>query len=77
LRRKLIRVSVTTNPTVEWIAYQVSEAFRWNEAPQRLSRDRDRSFGPAYTHRIRAMGIRGHLHRAPLAGAERLRRATH
>ena len=27
LRRKLIRVSVTTNPTAEWIAGQVTEAF--------------------------------------------------
>ena len=58
--REKIRVSVTTNPTAEWIAGQVTEAFPWNEAPRRLTRDRDRSFGPAYTHRIRAMGIRDH-----------------
>jgi len=31
LRRKLLRVSVTTNPTAEWIAGQVTEAFPWNE----------------------------------------------
>ena len=58
--REKIRVSVTTNPTAEWIAGQVTEAFPWNEAPQRLTRDRDRSFGPAYPHRIRAMGIHDH-----------------
>ena len=58
--REKIRVSVTTNPTAEWIAGQVTEAFPWNEAPRRLTRDRDRSFGPAYTYRIRAMGIRDH-----------------
>ena len=58
LRRKLVRVSVTTNPTAQWIAGQVTEAFPWNEAPRRLTRDR--SFGPAHTHRIRAMGIPDH-----------------
>ena len=47
LRRRLVRVSVTTNPTAEWIAGQVTEAFPWDEAPRHLIRDRDRSFGPA------------------------------
>jgi transposase InsO family protein len=60
LRRRLVRVSVTTNPTAEWIAGQVTEAFPWDRAPRRLIRDRDGSFGPAYTRRIRAMGIRDH-----------------
>jgi transposase InsO family protein len=60
LRRRLIRVSVTTNPTAEWSAGQVTEAFPWDEAPPHLIRDRDGSFGPAYTRRIRAMGIRDH-----------------
>ena len=60
LRRRLIRVSVTTNPTAQWIAGQVTEAFPWDEAPRHLLRDRDDSFGPAFTRRIRAMGIRDH-----------------
>jgi hypothetical protein len=34
--------------------------FPWDEAPGHLIRDRDGVFGPAYTHRIRAMGIRDH-----------------
>jgi hypothetical protein len=66
------RVSVTTNPTAEWIASQVTEAFPWNEAPRRLTRDRDRTFGPAYTHRIRAMGNPRSPHGAPRAVAETL-----
>jgi transposase InsO family protein len=49
---------VTSNPTAEWIAGQVTEAFLWNEVPKHLLRDRDGAFGPAYTRRIRAMGIR-------------------
>ena len=37
------------------------DAFPWDEAPpSHLIGDRDGAFGPAYTHRIRAMGIRDH-----------------
>jgi len=59
-RRRIARVGVTSNPTAEWIAGQVIEAFPWNEAPRYLVRDRDRAFGGDYTRRIRAMGIRDH-----------------
>jgi transposase InsO family protein len=59
-RRRLVRVAVTGNPTAEWIAGQVTEAFPWDEAPRHLLRDRDGAFGSAYTRRIRAMGIRDH-----------------
>ena len=34
-RRDLVWINVTTNPTAEWIARQVTEAFPWNEAPPR------------------------------------------
>jgi transposase InsO family protein len=57
-RRRLIWVTVTTNPTAEWIARQISETFPWNEAPRYLIRDRDKVYSAAVTHRIRAMGIR-------------------
>src|ERR1700732_1948103 len=57
-RRRLVRISVTNNPTAEWIAGQVTDAFPWDEAPRHLIRDRDGAFGPAYIHRIRAMRIR-------------------
>lgn len=58
-RRRLVRIAVTSNPTAEWIAGQVTEAFPWSEA-RHLLRDRDGAFGAAYTRRIRAMGIRDH-----------------
>jgi transposase InsO family protein len=57
-RRRLIAFGVTAHPTAEWIARQVTEAFPWDTAPQYLIRDRDGAFGPIYTHRVRAMGIR-------------------
>ncbi len=59
-RRRLVRISVTSNPTAEWIAGQVTDAFPWNEAPRHLIRDRDGAFGSAYTRRIRSMEIRDH-----------------
>ena len=57
-RRDLVWVNVTTSPTAEWIARQLTEAFPWNEAPRYLIRDRDRIYGAVAICRMRAMGIR-------------------
>jgi transposase InsO family protein len=57
-RRDLVWINVTTNPTAEWIARQLTEAFPWNEVPRYLIRDRDRIYGTVVTLRMRAMGIR-------------------
>ena len=57
-RRDLIWINVTTNPTAEWIARQLTEAFPWNEAPRYLVRDRDRIYGAVVVRGLRAMGIR-------------------
>jgi transposase InsO family protein len=57
-RRDLVWINATTNPTAEWVARQITEAFPWNEAPRYLIRDRDRVYGVAVMHRLRAMGIR-------------------
>jgi transposase InsO family protein len=57
-RRRLVWISVTANPTAEWIARQITEAFPWNQAPQYLIRDRDASYGHAVTRCLAAMGIR-------------------
>lgn len=57
-RRELVWINVTTNPTAEWIARQITEAFPWNDNPQYLIRDRDRVYGSMVTRRLRAMGIR-------------------
>jgi len=32
-RRELVWINVTSHPTAEWIARQITEAFPWNEAP--------------------------------------------
>jgi transposase InsO family protein len=59
-RWRLICLSVTTNPTAEWIAGQITDAFPWKEAPSQLIRDRDASYGHAVTRHLAAMGIRDH-----------------
>jgi transposase InsO family protein len=57
-RRDLVWINVTTHPTADWIARQITEAFPWNEAPRYLIRDRDQVYGAAASRRLRAMGIR-------------------
>jgi transposase InsO family protein len=59
-RGRLISLSVTANPTAEWIARQITEAFPWNDVPNYLIRDRDGAYGHAVTRRLSAMGIRDH-----------------
>src|SRR5216683_1872322 len=56
--RDLVWINVTTNPTAEWIARQLTEAFPWDGAPGYMIRDRDRIYGAVVTRRLRAMGIR-------------------
>jgi transposase InsO family protein len=57
-RRDLVWINVTANPTAEWVARQITEAFPWNEAPRYMIRDRDRIYGSVVMRRLRAMGIR-------------------
>jgi hypothetical protein len=57
-RRDLVWTNVTTKPTAEWIARQLTEAFPWSTAPRYLVRDRDRIYGSIVPRRLRAMGIR-------------------
>jgi transposase InsO family protein len=57
-RRDLVWINVTTNPTAEWVARQITEAFPWDGAPRYMIRDRDRIFGTVVTRRLRTMGIR-------------------
>src|SRR5450631_1437908 len=51
-RRDLVWINVTANPTTEWIARQLTEAFPWNEVPRYLIRDRDRIYGAVVTSRL-------------------------
>ena len=57
-RRRLLWIAVTTNPTAEWLARQITQAFPWDTVPGFLIRDNDGAYGEAFTRRLLAMGIR-------------------
>jgi hypothetical protein len=67
-RRDLVWINVTPNPTAEWIARQITEAFPWNEAPRYLIRDRDRVYGVQGS--CASNGDPGPAHVVPLALAK-------
>jgi hypothetical protein len=79
-RRDLVWINVTPNPTAEWIARQITEAFPWAEAPRYLIRDRDATprrrrppsrteVRPCSRHRRRRPLSTGHPRGAPTAGS--------
>ena len=57
-RRELLWLAVTSHPSAEWIARQLTEAYGWKEAPRYLVRDRDSAYGEVFIRRVGAMGIR-------------------
>jgi len=54
---KVIHFDVTPNPTQDWLARQITEAFPWDTAPRFLLRDRDASYGRTFRDRVQAMAI--------------------
>jgi putative transposase len=57
-RRRPIHFAVTANPTAEWTARQVLEAFPWDSAPRYMLRDRDGSYGEKFHEATQWLGIR-------------------
>ena len=57
-RRRILHFGVTADPTAEWTAQQLREAFPWETAPRYLLRDRDRIFGADFVKQVKAMGIK-------------------
>ena len=56
--RRLVHFAATSNPTADWLARQITEAFPWDEALDYLIRDNDGVYGHIFTRRLYAMGIR-------------------
>jgi putative transposase len=56
-RRTVIHFNGTEDPTAEWIAQQIIEAFPWDSAPKYLLRDRDTIDGSAFQQRVHGVGI--------------------
>jgi transposase InsO family protein len=59
-RRRILWLGVTTNPTAEWIANQLTQACGWQPAPMHLIRDRDACYGNVFIRRLGTLGIRDH-----------------
>lgn len=57
-RRRVVHFNVMSNPTAEWTARQITEAFPYDGAPRYMIRDRDGVYGDIFRGRVKAMGIR-------------------
>ncbi len=56
-RRRVLHFNVTANPTAEWTARQVMQAFPEDKAPRFLVRDRDRIYGERFRRTAEVLGI--------------------
>jgi transposase InsO family protein len=56
-RRRVAHFNVTANPTAQWTAQQIVDAFPFDEAPRSMIRDRDDIYGDAFRKRVKNMGI--------------------
>ena len=56
-RRKVLHFNGTDNPTAQWTAQQIVEAFPWDSAPKYRLGDRDAIYGGAFRRWLHGMGI--------------------
>ena len=57
-RRRVVHFNITEQPTAQWTAQQLVEAFPFDEAPRYLLRDRDAIYGQQVQRRIRSLGMK-------------------
>ncbi len=58
-RRRIVHFNMTTNPSAQWAAQQIVEAFPGDGSePKYLIRDRDGIYGDHFRRRIKNMGIK-------------------
>jgi len=57
-RRQILWLGVTTHPTAQWLANQLTPAFGWERPLNYLIRDRDACYGNLFVRRVRSLGIR-------------------
>ena len=56
-RRRIIHFKVTPNPTAEWTAQQIIEAFPYDTTPRFLLHDRDSVYGALFHRHVKRMCI--------------------
>jgi putative transposase len=55
-RRHVVHFNLTTDPTAQWTARQIIQAFPYDEAPRFLLRDRDSIYGGSFRGRVEQTG---------------------
>src|SRR5258708_31879462 len=56
-RRQILWFGVTSHPTTEWTANQITKACGCEQAPRYLIRDRDLAYGQCLLRRLRSLVI--------------------
>ncbi len=56
-QRRIVHFNITTNPTSQWTAQQIIEAFPYDQSPKYLIRDRDSIYGHTFQKKVKNMGI--------------------
>ena len=59
-RRKIIHIDCTYHPTQEWLAAQISNAFKGRATPKYFMRDRDACYGSVFRDRLKKLGVIDH-----------------
>ncbi len=57
-QREVVHFNVTQNPTAQWTAQQLVEAFPFDPPPRYLLRDRDAIYGERFRRRVKSLGIK-------------------
>lgn len=57
-RRRVLHFNVTSDPSAEWTAQQLVQAFPDETAPRYLLRDRDGVYGKYFRRRVKDLGIK-------------------
>ena len=55
--REVVHCHITQNPTAQWTAQQLVEAFPFEPAPRYLLRDRDAIYGERFRNRVKSLGV--------------------
>jgi hypothetical protein len=77
IAHRLVHFAVTANPTAEWTARQLLQAFPWDHAPRYLLRDRDRAYELEFSEMAKLHGHSRSPDCTPESLAKRPSRATH
>ena len=66
-RRRVVHFNVTEQPTAEWAAAQLKQAFPWDTAPSYILRDRDRVYGKTFRTLAADNADHGSAHGCPIS----------